>query len=53
MKRNRPSGHCNWVGCGIQLFSDFDVEAIHYNTLEVCDSIQVNFKMNMLGRHWK
>ncbi|CVK19554.1 Glycine betaine methyltransferase [Sporomusa paucivorans] len=44
MKRNLPSGHYNWVGCGIQLFSDFDVEAIHCSTLEVLEKTGINVK---------
>jgi trimethylamine--corrinoid protein Co-methyltransferase len=44
MKRNRPSGHDTWAGCGLQLFSDFDVEAIHNNTLEIMEKTGINIQ---------
>lgn len=42
MKRNTVAGYHSWVGCGIQLFSDSDIEAIHSNTLEVMEMTGIN-----------
>lgn len=41
MIRNLPAGYQTYVGCGIQLFSDFDLEAIHSSTLEVMGKIGI------------
>lgn len=37
MIRNKTVGYSTFTGCGLQLFTDHDLEAIHSNTLELME----------------
>jgi len=39
MIRNKTAGYTSMVGCGLQLFSEHDLEAIHSNTLELMEMV--------------
>lgn len=41
MIRNNPMGHNNYTGCGVELFSDYELEVIHKNSLEVLEKTGV------------
>jgi trimethylamine--corrinoid protein Co-methyltransferase len=40
--RNEAAGYSTFVGCGLQLFTDHDLEAIHSNTLEIMEKNGIN-----------
>lgn len=42
MKRNSAAGYSTFIGCGLQLFSECDIEGIHSNTLEIMEKTGIH-----------